>query len=161
MKRLGTFALIGALTFGSFVTADLVQTPTKAAAATETSDPFHDSWGFTKYSTLYEFGMKMNQYLDNQVRSSYQNTNWFTMMSEGTEHAPRTSQDIVKIFRKHSDGTLQRYKTIEPSISYKSDGQSVATWQTQFNNVYPPGEYVAIAYINGYHMFSKTFSVNK
>lgn len=161
MKKLGTVALIGALTLGSFAATELFTTPTKASAATETSDPFRDSWGFYNTHLLYEFGHPMNQYLNNQVIDGYHNGQQFKLQLAGTEHRPGTMEDKVKIFRHHEDGTLQRYITIDPKITFQPDGTPISTWTTNFNVVYPPGYYIAIAYINGYHFYSKEFIVNQ
>ncbi|HDX9589270.1 TPA: DUF5065 family protein [Bacillus pseudomycoides] len=71
-----------------------------------------------------------------------------------------TTKDQVKIFRVIDGDTLQRYKTIDWQDVYL-DETYYAVWTTQFNNVYTPGYYVAIAYIGGKHYYSKTFVVNQ
>lgn len=158
MKKINKVLLVGALALGGTTVTSQIISPIQAQAA---SDVFHDEWGFWNYSTLSGRARTMNAYENAQIQDGYHNGQWFKLQLEGTEHRPGTNEDKVKIFRKHPDGSLQRYKTMDPQFSYKADGTPVQTWTTQFNNVYPPGEYVAISYINGYYFYSKTFIVNQ
>ncbi|MEK5205187.1 DUF5065 family protein [Bacillus sp. FSL R10-2789] len=159
MKTLSKVALIGALSFGSFTAMEMIKPTSEVKAAY--SDPFNDEWGIINMNTL-SYISKMTPGLEKHVEGGYHNGSWFWMALESTPQRPGTDKDIVKIFRVHENGTLQRYKTMQPERDFEpSLGTPHQVWKTQFNTVYPPGEYIAIAYINGYYSKSKIFYVNQ
>ncbi|PEM44331.1 DUF5065 family protein [Bacillus toyonensis] len=164
MKKLGKVLLVGALSLGTLVTAEIVQPAKPAQAATvKASDPFNDEWGFRDWSTLYEFGYRMDSQLENQFRTSYKTGDAFNLVYfRGKGPNFGTATDKIKVFRKLDNGQLQRYITINPEwwTDYVYNEQ-YQQWNTPVTDVYQPGTYVAIAYIDGKHSYSKFFTINK
>ncbi|MEK5205188.1 DUF5065 family protein [Bacillus sp. FSL R10-2789] len=158
MKKLSKVALIGALSFGGFTAVEMIKPASEVQAAY--SDPWNDEWGIT-HTNILMYIDKMVPAFENQVKDGYDNGNIFKMHDELTPQRPGSQEDIVKIFRVHDDGRLQRYITMNPTWSLDSKGDPWHTWTTQFNSAYPPGQYIVIAYINGHHSYSKEIIVNQ
>ncbi|MBE7106912.1 DUF5065 family protein, partial [Bacillus cereus] len=94
------------------------------------------------------------------IMSSYKTDNIFTVVTDWSSSL--TSSDQVKIFRVLDDGTLSRYKTINWENFYDyQEHKQIAVWQTQITDAYLPGTYVAVSYINGKHLKSDFFTINK
>lgn len=162
MKKLTKVLMVGALALTGFAGVGAFNASPAAAAekpAQLASNPY-DPWGIdntwildtqipmmpTEYRTYLDYGYKSGR--------------WFTILLPYKE-SHFTNQDQVKIFRVSDDGSgeLSRIKTIFPTEVYDDGWKTV--WQTQFNDNYPAGKYVAVSYIDGKHLKSNYFTVNK
>jgi len=56
-------------------------------------------------------------------------------------------------------GDLSRYKTIDFHTEFELPGKAI--FDTQITDNYLPGTYVAVSYINGVHLKSDFFTINK
>ncbi|WP_170958666.1 DUF5065 family protein [Bacillus wiedmannii] len=160
MKKLSKVALIGALTFGGFTAVEMIKPASQAQAATvKASDPFNDEWGITNTQILYDFIPFMSDQLIWQVDSSYKTGDRFQVVRYVTQEDPT---DVMKIFKIEDNGKLTRLKTMDPTYWVDPvDNRKYQTWETWMTDVYLPGKYVAIGFIDGQHQQSKPFTINK
>lgn len=165
LKKFTKLALTGALALGAL--AGIGSFDAKPAAAAEKSAPVqaaqnpYDSWGITNTSTVDYYLDAMPSNYKTFLKSSYQSGSWFTILLPW-DASHYNGVDQVKIFRVADDGSgdLSRIKTIDPQEVYDGDGWKTV-FQTQFNENYPAGKYVAVSYIGGKHLKSDYFTVNK
>ena len=163
MKKLSKVVLVGALALGGF--AGLGAFNANPAAAAEKSAPVqaagvYDSWGITNTSILYEFIDPMPDKYKEKLLPAYKTGDYFTVMADWNKDLV-PGKDQVKIFRVADDGSgdLSRYKTIDYHVV--AIGVTQAIWDTQITDAYQPGTYVAVSYINGKHLKSDFFTINK
>lgn len=164
MKKLSKVVLVGALALGGF--AGLGAFNANPAAAAEKSAPVQyanpeDSWGIDNTGIVDYYLDPMPESYKSFLQPSYQSGSWFTILLP-YDASHYNGVDQVKIFRVSDDGSgeLSRIKTINPQEIYDGDGWKTV-FQTQFNENYPAGKYVAVSYIGGKHLKSDYFTVNK
>ncbi|MGW6193937.1 DUF5065 family protein, partial [Bacillus cereus] len=61
----------------------------------------------------------------------------------------------MKIFKVHTDGTLERFQTIEPEFLPGTE-----IWQTPITDNYTSGTYVAAIKYRGEFTYSNQFTIN-
>lgn len=159
--KLGKLALVGALALGGFT--GLASLDAKPAAAAEKAVQYanpYDSWGINDTWTLQYIDPMPAEYKE-YLMSSYKTQNWFTVVLPYPSSFT-LGTDQVKIFRVMDNGELSRYRTINfvERYDYQLD-KPIAVWQEQITDNYHPGNYIAISYINGKHLKSDIFTINK
>lgn len=158
--KLGKLALIGTLALGGLTAVGTLNTPSASADVVQKAVEPADSWGIDNTGTLDYYIDPMPAQYKEKLSSSYKSQNWFTIVTDWSSSL--TANDQVKIFRVLDNGDLSRIKTMNWTKEYDySKGKQIAIWQTQFNDNYPPGKYVAVSYIGGKHLKSNYFTVNK
>ncbi|MFD5264447.1 MULTISPECIES: DUF5065 family protein [Bacillus] len=159
--KLGKLALAGALALGGFTgLAALDAKPASAAEKTVQYANPYDPWGIDDTWTLQYIDPMPAEYKEHLI-PSYQTLNWITVVRPWSSSL-KLGTDQVKIFRIDEKGDLSRYKTIDFVERYDYQlGKPIAVWQTQITDNYHPGNYIAISYINGKHLKSDIFTINK
>lgn len=159
--KLGKLALAGALALGGFTgLAALDAEPASAAEKTVQYANPYDPWGIDDTWTLQYIDPMPAEYKEYLI-PSYQTLNWITVVRPWSSSL-KLGTDQVKIFRIDEKGDLSRYKTIDFVERYDYQlGKPIAVWQTQITDNYHPGNYIAISYINGKHLKSDIFTINK
>jgi len=162
LKKFTKLALTGALALGAL--AGVGSFDAKPAAAAEktvqyASNPA-DSWGITNTAILYEHIKPMPAEYKTHLMSAYKTSNYFTILVDNPQNLV-AGKDQVKIFRVSDDGKgeLSRYKTIDFHTESALPGKAI--FDTQITDNYLPGTYVAVSYINGVHLKSDFFTINK
>jgi len=61
----------------------------------------------------------------------------------------------MKIFKVHTNGTLERFQTIEPEFIPGTE-----IWQTPITDSYTSGNYVAVIKYRGEFTYSNQFTIN-
>ncbi|PEJ00575.1 DUF5065 family protein [Bacillus toyonensis] len=151
MKKFTSVALAGAIALGGITVAEFSK-PTKAAAAG------YDEWGIFTQNDLI-FIDPMSNSMNNYFKISYAYNQNFHVETTDFNWAP-TTENIMKIFKAESDGSLSRYKTITPKITYIT-GSQILEWDTTITTGYTTGKYVAVVYDaqNKHYMKSKFFNI--
>ncbi|HDR7851177.1 TPA: DUF5065 family protein [Bacillus toyonensis] len=159
--KLGKLALVGALALGGFTS--LAALDAKPAAASEKAVQYanpYDPWEIDNTWILQYIDPMPAEYKEHLI-PSYQTLNWITVVRPWSSSL-KLGTDQVKIFRIDEKGDLSRYKTIDFVERYDYQlGKPIAVWQTQITDNYHPGNYIAISYINGKHLKSDIFTINK
>ncbi|MGH1329131.1 DUF5065 family protein [Bacillus pretiosus] len=150
--KLGKLALIGALAFSSFTAIEIIKPTTQVAAFYE--EPFspidNDSWGITNIKQLPLVGTQTLH-----AEESYKTGDEFVHTQPTVKTGDRA---IIKIFKVHSDGSLQRYKTF--GSDYGEPHKINPLWFCVITNVYTSGKYVAIFRDGSEIKYSKQFQIN-
>ncbi|MFD5261192.1 MULTISPECIES: DUF5065 family protein [Bacillus] len=151
--KLGKLALIGVLTFGGFTAVEMIKPTTQAAAAYQEpyTDPFKDLWGFTNIGQLPYAGTQTL----GVMKDSYESGDEFYYTQDTVKTDDKA---ILKIYKVHADGSMQRYKTLYPSFG--EPGHVYPSWMTEFTDVYTSGKYVAVFRDGSEFKYSKQFQVN-
>lgn len=150
MKKLGQFALIGALTLGSFAATGLVSSPAKAATSVTAASPVADDWSVKTYADLLRGATYMPELAVGDLKHG--DTFDTTIEIGGKEEA------IVKLFYIHPNGELQRYKTIQGE---DIGSHFVNRYQTPITTVYTPGLYTAVMKIGNSYYFGAQFRITQ
>ncbi len=123
--------------------------PNKQVAAAY-SDSFHDDWGFKTIMDLE--GSKDSTYQpDWKIGNLVTGDVFYLTQHFGREHFGAQ----MKIFKIHTDGSLQRFKTIEPEFIPGTE-----IWQTPITDAYTSGTYVAAIKYRGEFTYSNLFKIN-
>ncbi|MGX5475905.1 DUF5065 family protein [Bacillus toyonensis] len=158
--KLGKLALVGSLALGGFT--GLAALDAKPAAASEKAVQYanpYDPWGIDNTWILQYIDPMPDSYKQ-KLMSSYKTGYNFTLMADWNSSLA-LGKDQVKIFRVADDGSgeLSRYKTIDYHVV--AIGVTQAIWDTTITDNYLPGTYIAVSYINGKHLKSDFFTINK
>lgn len=148
MMKIGKLALIGTLTFGSFTAIEMIM-PNKQAAAAYT-DPFNDDWGFKTIMDL-ESSEESTYQPDWKIGNLITGDTFYLTQHFGREHFGAK----MKIFKIHTNGSLERFQTIEPEFIPGTE-----IWQTPITDTYTSGTYVAAIKYRGEFTYSNQFKIN-
>ncbi|HHK5542487.1 MULTISPECIES: DUF5065 family protein [Bacillus cereus group] len=146
--KLGKLALIGALTFSGFTAIEMSKPTSQAAAAY--SDPLNDDWGFKTIVDLQNSEESTYQ-PDWKVGNLITGDTFYLTQHFGREHFGAQ----MKIFKIHTNGTLERFQTIEPEFIPGTE-----IWQTPITDSYTSGTYVAAIKYRGEFTYSNQFTIN-
>lgn len=150
MIKFSKLILSGTLLFGTISVPQLVNPPEASAYG-------YDDWGYNTVSEANELMTSLS--FSTLLKDNYYLGDTFRLVEEGITPHPGNQ---VKIFKIESDGSLSRYKTINPEISYAPSGSPLHEWKTTFTSGFTPGEYMAIIKLEpgnslGSIMKTKTF----
>lgn len=157
MKKLSKVVLVGALALGGFAGVGAFNAKPAAAAENVQKTAVYDNWGITNTAILYEHIKPMPSDYKALIQPSYKTGDVFTVVTPDTNVV--AGKDQVKIFRVEDNGDLNRYKTIDYRTIWVLPGEVV--FDTTITDNYLPGTYVAVSYVNGVHLKSDFFTINK
>ncbi len=157
MKKLTTVALAGALALGGLAGVAAFDAKQAAAAETVQKAAVYDNWGINDTTILYEHIKPMPSDYKALILPSYKTGDVFTVVTPDSNLVE--GKDQVKIFRVEDNGDLNRYKTIDFRRIWVLPGEVV--FDTTITDNYLPGTYVAVSYVNGKHLKSDFFTINK
>lgn len=152
MKKLGTFALIGALTLGSFAATEILTSPTKASASsiTTTASPVIDDW---RWKTYFELHHNADYLQELAVGTLKQGATFDVTVPVGGMDV-----GVVKIYRVNDNDELQRFKTIQAE---DAGNHYYSRFRTPITDVYTPGSYTAVLKVGENYYYGGKFTITK
>jgi len=150
MKKLCSFALIGALTFSGFIVLDSTL-PDKARAEVNTikqASAIVDDWPWQTYFLLHH----NVDYLQELAPGTLKQGGTF----DTTVYIGGKDVGVVKIYRLNGEGKLQRYKTISAG---EAGHHYYSRFTTPITTVYTPGTYVAVLKVDNSYYYGGSFQI--
>jgi len=157
MKKLSKVLMVGALALTGFAGVGAFEAKPASAAEKVQYAGVYDDWGIYNTRILADWIKPMPDSYKSNLLSSYKTGNYFTITVP--DNGLVAGQDQVKIFRVEDNGDLSRYKTIDFRHEWVLPGEAI--FDTQITDNYHAGTYVAVSYINGVHLKSDFFTINK